>query len=174
MLRVVKVIRESLGSTQADTPFDWNTPVRFDPALVQRLVSQYGELDAGFVALVGRIHSTSEEIRSTVHAGTARLQQLRRSEALWLYPVITKALADDPIASRQVSQLRMVLNGLARRVLRHIEELASAAQHGTAVSGAATLVTTALAEYRRRNESELYPLYDLMRPQAAASGPQAA
>ena len=63
--------------------------------------------------------------------------------------------------------LRFVMNGLARRVLRSIDDLSAATRQATDITAPIGAVMKALAEYRRRNEAELYALYELMDPRAA-------
>jgi hypothetical protein len=51
--------------------------------------------------------------------------------------------------------------GLARRIFRRFDELARIITNGAASAAAIDHVTKALAEYRHRNEAEIYPLYSL-------------
>ena len=50
--------------------------------------------------------------------------------------------------------------GLARRVLRRLDELARAIHSRSEVAAAAAHANSALIEYRRRNEATMYPLYN--------------
>jgi len=56
------------------------------------------------------------------------------------------------------------MNGLARRVLRGLEELVQAVRQMKEIGAHVAVITRAVAEYRQRNESELYTLYSLMDP----------
>jgi hypothetical protein len=59
--------------------------------------------------------------------------------------------------------------GLARGVLRRFDDLLQALKSGADVTMTAQQLTEALSEYLRRNEHEIYPLYDVMgNPSAVA------
>jgi hypothetical protein len=73
-----------------------------------------------------------------------------------------REFAADPVARRLFWQARLTMLSLARGLLRRFEELAQALQDGRQARRAADQVATAFAEYRRRNEAEMYPLYNLM------------
>jgi hypothetical protein len=49
---------------------------------------------------------------------------------------------------------------LARRALRRFEELERAVQTGNGITAAAGYVVAGMAEYRRRNETIMYPMYE--------------
>jgi len=146
-----------------------DTPVEFDAGLVSRLVAEHRELDARFNGLLGELESDPLAERS-VRACSTKLHDLRRTEALWLYPLIARGIARDPVARRQFLQLRLVMLGLARRVLRAFDELSHAVRRGTHTKSSADEVARALAEYRQRNEGEIYPLYQLMGTSRRADG----
>jgi len=97
-----------------------------------------------------------------------RLHKLRHEESLKLYPVISRGLSADPIARRLFWQSRLVTLGLARRVLRRFDELARAVRTRSEIALAAEHVTSALAEYRRRNEAAMFPLYNAVGTRGAA------
>lgn len=160
--KAMQVLDEIWNARPAGMALTWNSPVQFDPSLVARLVAQHEALNARFAALVGELGNDPEVAERAVRACADELHELRRSEALWLYPVIARGFAPDPISRRLVWQSRLVMLGLARRVLRRFDELARAIRSGTEISAAADHVTKALAEYQRRNETEMYPLYNLM------------
>jgi hypothetical protein len=146
----------------------WAMPVHFDATLVMRLVDQHRELNLRFDELVAEIHSDANVPANPQIAADAvrdcagQLHDLRRAEALWLYPVIAREFAEDPVARRLFWQARLTMLSLARGLLRRFEELAQALQEGKTACHAADHVATAFAEYRRRNEAEMYPLYNLM------------
>lgn len=160
--RAAQVLDQIWNIKSASMALSLNTPVHFDPALVTRLISQQDALSAHFAALVAELGKDPEASERAVRECADQLHELRRSEALWLYPVIARGFAPDPIARRLVWQSRLVMLGLARRVLRRFDELARAIRSGTEVTSAAEHATTALTEYQRRNEAEMYPLYNLM------------
>ena len=157
-----QVLDEIWNIKSAGAALTLNTPVHFDPSLVPRLVAQHSDLNARFTALVAELGKDPEASERAARDCADQLHELRRAEALWLYPVIARGFAPDPIARRLVWQSRLVMLGLARRVLRRFDELARAIRSGTEVTSAAEHATTALTEYQRRNETEMYPLYNLM------------
>jgi hypothetical protein len=159
---------EASDSLPARVALAWATPVHFDATLVVRLVDQHRELNLRFDELVAEIRSDAnipadpQIAADAVRDCAGQLHDLRRAEALWLYPVIAREFAEDPVARRLFWQARLTMLSLARGLLRRFEELAQALQEGRQARLAADHVATALAEYRRRNEAEMYPLYDLM------------
>jgi hypothetical protein len=60
--------------------------------------------------------------------------------------------------------------GLARRTLRASDELLHAVGEGIDTKHAVAEARRALAEYRQRNEGEIYPLYQLMGTTRRADG----
>jgi len=140
----------------------WNTPVQFDASLVARLIAQHDELDARFQTLVSQLDQDPETAERAVRECANQLHDLRRTEALRLYPVIACWFGPDPAAQRLASQLRLVMMGLVRRVLRLFDELVHAIRSGAEIPAAADRAAKALVEYRRRNEGEMYPMYGLM------------
>jgi hypothetical protein len=142
----------------------WYTPVRFDPGLLRKLLEQHDELEARVASLPNRFRRDREEAWRAAHACAGQLHELRRQEALWVYPVIAHGLANDAAARRRSVNLRFVMNGLARRFLRSIDELVQATRQLTDIAAAVTTAASALSDYRQRNESELYTLYCLMDP----------
>jgi hypothetical protein len=141
---------------------DWNTKVPFDTSLVGHLVAQYRELNAQFEGLIYKLESDPAGAGHAVRECAEALHKLRHEESLRLYPVIARGLSSDPITRRLFWQSRLVMLGLARRVFRRFDELARAIRSKTEVATAADHAAKALAEYRRRNEAEMYPLYDLI------------
>jgi len=160
---VSDLARGSAGATP-DEALTWYTPVRFDPALLRRLLNQYDALDARLASLPHRFRRDAEDASRTATECAGQLHELRRQEALWVYPVIARGLANDAPTRRRLLNLRFVMNALARRVLRSIEEFACAARHSTDIAATVISMNCALTEYRQRNESELYTLYCLMDP----------
>ena len=157
-----RTIGELLQPTPPDTALTLDTPVQFDASLVDRLVAEHGELNTRFAALLGHLHDDPLAGRFRFSACADQLHELRRSEALWLYPIIARGIARDPVGRKQFLQLRLAMLGLARRVLRRFDELAQAVRRGTEIDPAADLVSKALGEYRQRNEADIYPLYNLI------------
>jgi len=138
------------------------TPVQFDNRLFEHLLAEHRELNSRYARLVARIGSDPEGIERAVRECTEQLVELRRTEALWLYPVIARAIEDDIDAQQQFLQLRLVMLRLARRILRLLDDLAQAIRLNLGVNAAADLCAEALAEYWQRNRAQIYPLYDLI------------
>jgi hypothetical protein len=160
--KAMQVLDQIWNSKPSGLALTWNTPVQFDATLVARLIDEHRELNARFSQVVSHLDKVPAVAEHAVRECADQLHELRRMEALWLYPVIARGFAPDPIARRLVWQSRLVMLGLARRVLRRFDELIRAIRTGNEVSIAADHVTKALAEYQRRNEAEMYPLYNLM------------
>src|ERR1700676_4111243 len=118
----------------------WNTPVQFDASLVARLVSQHDELHARFATIVDQLDKDPETAECAVRECANQLHDLRRSEALLLYPVIACWFAPDPDARQLASQSRLVMLGLVRRVLRLFDELIRAIRSGAQIPAAADRV----------------------------------
>jgi hypothetical protein len=154
--------KASGGATGAADSITLDTPVRFDGRLVMQLVTEHSELNRRFAALARRLDGDPVIVEREVRDCAALLHRLRRTEALWLYPIIARGVARDPIARRQFVQLRLGMLGLARRALRQFDDLAVALRRGTEVEAAADMAARALSEYRMRNEAEIYPLYDFI------------
>lgn len=157
-----------------ELPPSWNTPVQYEATLVPTLIAQHDELDARFSALTGMLQRNPASAEFAVRDCAERLHGLRHAEALRLYPVIAHALAADPVQRRLFWQSRLVMLGLARRALRRFDELTSAVQKGAGIMMAAGNVVASMAEYRRRNETTMYPLYQKVGRNAAASESRAA
>lgn len=138
----------------------WNTPVQYEADLVARLTVQHDELDALFATVIGQVKKDLPGAEQTVRDCADWLHKLRHTEALRLYPVIARGLSPDPIARRLFWQSRLVMLGLARRVLRRFDDLAHAIQLRRGISAAIDHAAAAMMEYRRRNEATMYPLYN--------------
>lgn len=151
---------DSAGTETVGVPPTWNTPVPYDATLVAQLVARHDELDARVAALHPILAGHRAVAESAVRDCASCLHDLRHLEALRLYPVIARGISPDPIARRLFWQSRLVMLGLARRVMRRFDELTRALQAGKGVDAAAAHVVNGLTEYRRRNESSMYPLYN--------------
>jgi hypothetical protein len=168
MFNLAKAKKAIADSEFPRAALTWTTPVHFDATLVMRLVDQHRELNLRFAELVAEIDGNPQaagdpEITAcAVRDCASQLHDLRRAEALWLYPVIAREFATDPTARLLFWQARLTMLGLARGLLRRFDELAAAVQQGTQTHAAADQLAAAFAEYRRRNEAEMYPLYSLM------------
>ena len=168
-----KVLNEIWPSGPSGMAPTWNTPVQFDASLVASLVAQHDDLHARFATVVDQLDKDPDAAERAVRDCANQLHDLRRIEALRLYPVIACWFAPDPAARRLASQSRLVMLVLVRHVLRLFDGLTHAIRNGAEIPVAADRVAKALAEYRRRNEGEIYPMYNLMqRLSANADSPQ--
>jgi len=163
LVHIARKLTSNAG-TQPPAALTWYTPVRFDPSLLKKLLDEHDTLDTRVAALPNRFRRDREEAWRSAQACADQLHELRRQEALWLYPVIAHGLDSDTAARGQLTKLRFVMNGLARRVLRSLEELARTIRQVADINAGVSTVSHALAEYRQRNETELYTLYSLMDP----------
>jgi hypothetical protein len=152
----------------------WRTPVRFDTGLLKKLITRHDALEARVGSLVQGFKRNRAEAWRVARECAGQLHELRRVEALLLYPVLARGVSGNAEMSRRLVNLRFAMNGLARRVLRSIEELAQAIRNAADLNVAVGAVIRAFAEYRRRNESELYALYDLMDPRLDTASAQLA
>jgi len=137
-------------------------PLRYDPELVADLLKRQLALEANVAALAPQFHNAPASATQAAQQCTEQLNELRRWEAIRLYPVVSRGLSGDTVAQRQWVVLRFVVNGLAHRLLRSMEELCLVGAKEAPAALAATLEN--LRAYRERNEAEIYPLYALMDP----------
>jgi len=76
------------------------------------------ELDAMFRTAVSQFESDPDTSERTMRECAEQLLKLRHIEAIRLYPIIGRSIWPDPVARRLFWQSRLVMLGLARRVLR--------------------------------------------------------
>jgi hypothetical protein len=167
LARALQALDDVWNAKPADIALTWNTSVQYDPSLVPQLTADYAALNARFDALAGGIHADREAAAARVPSCAADLHKLRHVEALRLYPVIARGVSPDPVARRLFWQSRLVMLGLARRLFRRLDEMARALRSDSGIAAAAEHAARALAEYRQRNEAEIYPLYALARRREA-------
>jgi len=139
-----------------------HTRVHFDAGLLARLIAGHGELNARFATLLCQLDDDPQAAVFAIRDCASQLHRLRRTEALWLYPVIARGVEHDEDARRQLTRLRLVMVALTRRVVRRFERLLEDIVSGAPIGAAAEDLSVALAEYVQRNEVEIYPLYRLM------------
>ena len=159
--RALQAIDEVWNAKPSSIALTWNTPVQFDESLVARLAAQHHELGVQFDGLARQIKTDPAGAEKQVLDCADELHKLRHVEALRLYPLIARGVAADPVARRLFWQSRMVMLGLARRLFRRFDELVRAIRSQGETASASEHVAKALAEYRQRNETEIYPLYSL-------------
>jgi hypothetical protein len=138
------------------------SPVAFDRALVPRLMALHEALNARFAHLVCALDNDAREAEAAASACVEQLHELRRIETVSLYPVIGRGIDADAAARSQLMQVRMVLLAQCRQLLRRFEELLQAIRNGRQARELAENISQPLADYLRRCEFEIYPLYALV------------
>ena len=174
LARALQAIDDESNAKPSDLVLPGTAPAQFDASLVAQLTSQYDDLNATFKAAIEQLESDPDAAASMTRDCAEQLLKLRHIEAIRLYPVIGRSIWPDPVARRLFWQSRLVMLGLARRVLRRFDELTRAMHSGTVSVTAVDHFVKALAEYRQRNETEIYPLYELAGRRAVTVGPTAA
>ena len=168
LARALEALDAVLNVKPSAMALTWNTPLQFDSTLIPKMIAGFDSLDARIQGLIGRIESDPQIAAREIGNCAADLHQLRHTEALRMYPLISHGLTADPVARRLFWQSRLVMLGLARRIFRRFDELARIINNGTATAAAIEHVTKALTEYRHRNEAEIYPLYSLAGKKSSA------
>jgi len=174
LARALQAIDDESIAKPADVALSWNSPAQFDASLVEQLTAQYDELKATFESAIGQLETDPEGAERMVHECAEQLLKLRHIEAIRIYSVIGRNIWPDPVARRLFWQSRLVMLGLARRVLRRFDELTRAMRNRAVNATVVEHFAKALAEYRQRNETEIYPLYLLAGKRSARMGPHAA
>ena len=174
LARALQAIDDESNAKPSDLALAGNTPPQFDVALVAQLTAQYEELDATFRAAMIQVNSDPDAAERMTRECAEQLLKLRHIEAIRLYPVIGRSIWPDPVARRLFWQSRLVMLGLARRVLRRFEDVTRAMRGGAVPVSAIDHFVKALAEYRQRNETEIYPLYSMAGRRASTIGTSAA
>jgi len=174
LARALQAIDDESNANPSDLALAGNTPVQFDAGLAANLAAQYEELDATFKAAMSQLKIDRDSAEHMTRECAEQLLKLRHIEAIRLYPVIGRSIWHDPVARRLFWQSRLVMLGLARRVLRRFEDVTRAMRGGAVPVSAIDHFVKALAEYRQRNETEIYPLYAMAGRRNTATGPQAA
>lgn len=165
MLTLSATLRAVDDFLQADAPVPTlalHSPVRFDPKLVGQLLQLHERINARFAHLLCVIDKDVADATATVNDCLDALHDLRRREAVRLYPVIAHGVHDDNAAHGQLMQLRMVMVALVRRIGRSFDELLQAIGQERQTRAQVERISTPLADYLRRSANEVYPLYTLM------------
>lgn len=170
----VRAIDSFLQTPAPPESLDLHTPVRFDTTLMPRLLAAHEALNAHFATIVCQLDNDPAAAAAANRECLGQFHELRRTESIWLYPVIARAVDDDDAARGRLMELRLVTLALARRALRCFDALAHAIASGGETQAAAEHLSQALAEYLRRSETEIYPLYGLMNLNATAGAAHAA
>ncbi len=174
LARALQAIDDESNAKNSDPALPGNTLAQFDGALIAQLTAQYDELHATFRAAMSQLESDPDAAERMTRECAEQLLKLRHIEAIRLYPVIGRSIWPDPVARRLFWQSRLVMLGLARRVLRRFEDVTRAMRIGAVPESTIDHFIKALAEYRQRNETEIYPLYALAGRRGATAGVSAA
>lgn len=161
LARALQAIDEESNANSLELPLVGNTTAQFDAGLIAQLSSSYEQLNATFQAAIGRFATDPDSAEPMLGECAEQLLKLRHIEAIRLYPVIGRSIWPDPVARRLFWQSRLVMLGMARRVLRRFEDVTKSIRSGAMSDIAVDHFVKALAEYRQRNEAEIYPLYAL-------------
>ena len=159
LARALQAIDDESNANFSDLALPGSAPAQFDASLVAQLTAQYDDLHATFMAAIGQLESDPDAAERMTRECAEQLLKLRHIEAIRLYPVIGRSIWPDPVARRLFWQSRLVMLGLARRVLRRFDDLTRAMRSGGVSATAVEHFSRALADYRQRNEAEIYPLY---------------
>jgi hypothetical protein len=157
-----------LRVVRPDSP-NFVTPVQFDPQLTTRLLDMHEALNARFAKVLCMLERDPAAAVPAIHECIQKLQDLRRREAVWLYPFIAARVDDDIAARRQLMQLRIGMLAESRATLRQLDELSEALTTGAPFRAVADLASASMADYLRRDETEIYPLYNLIGTRPALS-----
>ena len=160
---------EETPSASSDAALTLSTPVRFDARLIARLLAATDAMNANLASLLCRLDDDVEGSVGAIKDCARQLHAVRQTEALWLYPVLARSVEFDLRARPQLAQLRLEMLALARRVLRRLDDLVRALRSGEQVAAAVEHTTDAWSEYLRRNEHEVYPLYESVGRRAATA-----
>jgi len=148
------------------------TLVQFDPQLTGRLLAVHEAVNARFATVLSNMAADPEAALASIRHCQQQLQDLRRAESAWLYPLIASAVDDDLQARRELMQLRIGLLAEQRATLRHLDDLADAVADAASFTNETALASASIAGYLQRSETEVYPLYTLLG--SRRGGPRAA
>lgn len=137
-------------------------PAGFDSSLTERLLGVHDALNSRFAAILCMLDHDPESAVAVVDALASELQDLRRAEAMWIYPLIAKGVDADVDARRQLMRLRISLLAELRAIMRLLGEMSQALQAGTPCKSTADLISGSMTTFLRRGETEVYPLYNLV------------
>ena len=159
LLRKLNPLRER---EQLPETIGLHTPVRFDPAVASSLATEYELLSAAVRTAALQAENEPLATGLAVQECMEKLRDLRRCEATWVYPVITRLVTNDATLKVRLAKLRVESNSLAQRLVRAFHELSDAAiQKSGTTQAAGIALGNALAAYRKVTESDLHALYAL-------------
>ena len=137
--------------------------LRYDPDLVADLLARHAALEGKLRSLPQLFEQDAQAAAEQGNECAEQLHELRRWEAIRLYPIVSRGLCGDAVAERQWVILRFVVNGLAHRLLCSMQALGAVRDRATGPAIVQSVLDN-LSAYRSRNETDLYPLYALMDP----------
>lgn len=153
---------DALWADPAGETLNLNPPVGFDPTLTDRLLGMHDTLNSRFAAILCMLDRDPSSAVVVIDVLASELQDLRRAEAMWIYPLIAKGVDADVDARRQLMRLRISLLAELRAILRLLGEMSHALRAGTPCQSTADLISGSMATFLRRGETEVYPLYNLV------------
>jgi len=153
---------DALWVDPAGETLNLHPPVGFDPTLTDRLLGMHDALNSRFAAILCMLDRDPAFAVAAIGFLASELQDLRRAEAMWIYPLIAKRIDADVDARRQLMRLRISLLAELRAILRLLGEMSQALQAGTPCRSTADLISGSMATFLRRGETEIYPLYNLV------------
>jgi hypothetical protein len=153
---------DSLWVDPAGETLNLDPPVGFDPTLTDRLLGMHDALNSRFATMLCMLDRDPASAVAAVGVLANELQDLRRAEAMWIYPFIAKGVDADVDARRQLMRLRISLLAELRAIMRLLGEMSQELQEGTPCQSTADLISGAMTAFLRRGETEVYPLYNLV------------
>jgi len=150
-------------------PLSFTTSLHFDRELPGRLLAMHEALNACFATVLHRLSVDPQSATALVRDCAQQLQDLRRAESVFLYPLIAWGVDDDLQARRQLMQVRVGLLTELRATLRYLDDMCAAIANGVACTTQTELASASIAGYLRRSETEIYPLYTLIGTRRAAA-----
>jgi hypothetical protein len=153
---------DTLWVDPASETLNLHPPRGFDSTLTDRLLSMHDALNSRFAAILCMFECDATSAVTAIGALAGELQDLRRAEAMWIYPLIAKGVDADVDARRQLMRLRISLLAELRAIVRLLGEMSQELQAGTPCQSTADLISGSMIAFLRRGEMELYPLYNLV------------
>ncbi len=153
---------DALWVDPAGETLNLHPPVGFDSTLTDRLLSMHDALNSRFATILCTFDRDPAATVAAIGFLANELQDLRRAEAMWIYPLIAKGVDADIDARRQLMRLRISLLAELRAIVRLLGEMSQALQAGTPCQSTADLISGSMIAFLRRGEMEVYPLYNLV------------
>jgi hypothetical protein len=153
---------DALWVDPAGETLNLHPTVGFDSRLIDRLLGMHDALNSRFAAILCMLDHDPVSAVAAIGVLASELHDLRRAQAMWIYPLVAKGVDADVDARRQLMRLRISLLAELRAILRLLGEMSQALQAGTPCQSTADLVSGSITTFLRRGEAEIYPLYNLV------------